>query len=158
MDQSHFNSPIGHLELAADEIGIRHIRFPLAGAAPAYCSATGNPHLEQLKEELSAYFAGSLTTFRTALNPEGTDFQKRVWKALAQLPFGLTTSYGAIARSVGNPNASRAVGGANNRNPLPIVVPCHRVLGKDLSMVGYAGELWRKRWLLEHEGIALPLG
>lgn len=103
------------------------------------------------REQLEAYFAGDLTTFDLPLNPTGTDFQKQVWKALLQIPFGETVSYQAIANSINNPKAVRAVGAANGRNPIGIIVPCHRVIGANGSLTGYAGGLERKQWLLEHE-------
>lgn len=104
-----------------------------------------------VKAQLGAYFEGRLTEFDLPLNPQGTEFQMRVWKQLCGIPFGETISYVELARRIGNPNASRAVGMANSRNPISIVVPCHRVIGADSSLTGYAGGLDRKRALLEHE-------
>nr|WP_281384375.1 methylated-DNA--[protein]-cysteine S-methyltransferase [Pelagicoccus albus] len=96
--------------------------------------------------------------FTCPISVEGTSFQKRVWTKLAEIPFGTTKSYGQIATELGQPTAARAVGGANNKNPIPIVIPCHRVVGAQKVLVGFAGGLWRKQWMLEHEGIHLPLG
>lgn len=104
-----------------------------------------------VKAQLGAYFERRLTEFDLPLNPQGTEFQMRVWKELCGIPFGETISYVELARRIGNPNASRAVGMANSRNPISIVVPCHRVIGADNSLTGYAGGLNRKRALLEHE-------
>lgn len=106
-------------------------------------------------EQLGAYFAGELREFTLPLAPRGTDFQLRVWAALRRIPYGVTWSYGRLAAELGSPGASRAVGLANGRNPLPIVVPCHRVIGADGSLTGYSGGIGRKRALLEAEG-ALP--
>ena len=102
-------------------------------------------------EQLKAYFAGELTNFDLPLVLTGTAFQRRVWWALADIPYGRTESYGSVATRVGNPKASRAVGMANNKNPIPIVLPCHRVIGANGQLVGYGGGLWMKEWLLRHE-------
>jgi methylated-DNA-[protein]-cysteine S-methyltransferase len=108
--------------------------------------------------QLNSYFAGELTDFDLPMEMVGTDFQRRVWAALCDIPFGETISYGELARRVGNPKASRAVGLANGRNPIAIVVPCHRVIGADGSLTGYGGGLDRKVWLLEHEATGRPGG
>jgi len=102
-------------------------------------------------DQLEAYFCGALAEFRALLDPDGTDFQRAVWKALLQIPFGETRAYGAIARAIRQPRAARAVGFANNRNPIAILVPCHRVIGANGSLTGYGGGMQRKRWLLQHE-------
>jgi methylated-DNA-[protein]-cysteine S-methyltransferase len=113
-------------------------------------------------EQLDAYFAGELDRFDVPLAPSGTEFQLRVWEELLRIPFGETISYGELAERIGNPRTVRAVGLANGRNPISIIVPCHRVIGADGSLVGYGGGLERKRWLLEHEAVAsgrrLPVG
>lgn len=106
-------------------------------------------------EQLRDYFAGSRQPFDFPLNPIGTPFQQTVWQALLRVPFGTTLSYMALTRQLGNERAIRAVAAANGRNPLWIVVPCHRIIGSDGSLTGYAGGLWRKQWLLEHEGVRL---
>jgi methylated-DNA-[protein]-cysteine S-methyltransferase len=108
--------------------------------------------LAAARAQLDAYFAGEITSFDLPLSPRGTPFQQRVWAALRDIPFGETTSYGELARRIGDPKAVRAVGAANGRNPLPLVVPCHRVIGADGSLVGFGGGMDRKRWLLQHEG------
>lgn len=102
-------------------------------------------------EQLSAYFANELQCFDLPLQPSGTKFQQQVWQALLAIPFGQTQSYGELARSIGNPKASRAVGLANGRNPISIIIPCHRVIGANGSLTGYGGGIERKRWLLDHE-------
>lgn len=110
---------------------------------------------EELKDcviQLQSYFNGELKEFNLRLNPKGTDFQEQVWQALSEIPYGETTSYLAQAKSIGNVKAIRAVASANGKNPLPILIPCHRVIGSDGSLTGYSGGLWRKKWLLEHEG------
>lgn len=104
--------------------------------------------------QLGEYFAGERDEFDLPLEPEGTEFQRAVWKALAEIPYGETRSYGQIAAEVGRPKAARAVGMANNRNPIAVIVPCHRVIGAGGSLVGYAGGLERKTWLLDHERAA----
>jgi methylated-DNA-[protein]-cysteine S-methyltransferase len=104
-------------------------------------------------QQLREYFDGTRTTFDLKLKAKGTDFQRRVWAALCRIPFGATVSYGAIARDIGNPAAVRAVGLANGRNPISIIVPCHRVIGSDGSLTGYGGGIERKEWLLKHEGV-----
>ena len=104
-----------------------------------------------VREQLEAYFAGKLQRFELALAGEGSDFQRKVWRALCGIPFGETESYGGLAKRIGNGNASRAVGLANGKNPIGIIVPCHRVVGANGSLTGYGGGLERKQWLLEHE-------
>jgi len=109
------------------------------------------------RRQLEEYFAGERTRFDLALAPHGTPFQQRVWKALLAVGFGRTASYGEIARAIGRPEASRAVGAANGKNPIAIIVPCHRIIGASGALVGYAGGLPRKKWLLAHESTQLPL-
>jgi AraC family transcriptional regulator of adaptative response/methylated-DNA-[protein]-cysteine methyltransferase len=116
-------------------------------------------HVERLRAELAAYFGGTLRRFGAPLDLAGTAFQQRVWSRLQEIPFGDTVSYARVAREVGRRDAVRAVGHANGRNPVAIVVPCHRVVGADGSLCGYGGGLWRKRWLLQHErGVLRPAG
>lgn len=110
-----------------------------------------SPHLTALQAELGAYFAGERCTFRVPLNAPGTPFQTRVWEALLALPCGVTTSYLAIAKTLSQPTATRAVARANGQNRIAVVIPCHRVIGSDGSLTGYGGKLWRKRWLIDHE-------
>jgi len=110
--------------------------------------------LMQCKNELDEYFNGRRKVFSVPLAPEGTQFQQTVWNKLRGIGFGNTTSYMAIAKELNNPGAVRAVGLANGKNPIGVIIPCHRVIGEDGSLTGYAGGLWRKKWLLEHEGNA----
>ena len=115
--------------------------------------ATGKPGeaASAAAQQLQEYFSGARTEFDLELEPAGTEFERRVWAELVRIPFGLTDTYGAIADRLGDPGASRAVGLANARNPIAIVVPCHRVVGASGDLTGYAGGLWRKKWLLAHE-------
>ena len=122
------------------------------GSANQSPNQSSNPHLKSAIRELDLYFAGKLSTFKTPTAAKGTPFQEIVWSELQKLLAGSTIQYGAIAERIGNPKASKVVGLANNRNPLPILAPCHRVVGKSGSLIGYARELWRKEWLLKHEG------
>lgn len=158
MEELEYDSPIGTIRIAASQLGIRSIRFVDDTQNPLVITNVGNPHLTLIAKELTAYFDGNLQTFSCEIDPEGTAFQKRVWSRLAEIPFGTTKSYGQIAQEIGQPTASRAVGGANNRNPIPIVIPCHRVIGSGNSLVGFACGIWRKQWMLEHEGVTLPFG
>ena len=147
-------TPIGRLIVASDGSAIAGVW--MANANPrdaAWASHRGTDALlAQAREELLAYFDGRLRDFTVPLAPNGTEFQRRVWAELTKIPFGTTTSYAALARRVSNAAAVRAVGAANGRNPIPIIVPCHRVVGSDGSLTGFGGGLHRKRWLLEHEG------
>jgi len=147
-------SPIGMLSLAADETGLRYIRFEQE-RHPVRIADDCLPAPERFTEvraQLQAYFAGELTRFDLPLNPLGTPFQLRVWQALRAIDYGRTESYGELARRIGDAKATRAVGAANGRNPLPIVIPCHRVIGNDGSLTGFGGGIERKRFLLELEG------
>ena len=107
--------------------------------------------LQECKDQINEYFKGSRNSFSIPLDPEGTDFQKKVWQALQDIPFGKTISYGDLANIMGDKNLMRAVGGANGRNPIAIIFPCHRVIGTSGTLTGYAGGLWRKKWLLDLE-------
>lgn len=145
-------SPIGDLRLVASPNGLRRIDLPPAGEPESTWVEESTPILAEVVRQLTEYFAGDRRTFDLPLEPEGTDFQLSVWKVLRAIPFGQTISYGEQARRLGDANKARAVGSANGRNPLPIVVPCHRVVGADGSLTGFSGGVDAKRWLLEHEG------
>ena len=152
-----FETPIGPLTVAVEDAGVRHILFPknkydVPGRADWKRDAGA---LREAREQLLAYFHGERTRFDLPLRPVGTPFQVQVWNALAQIPFGATWTYAQLAARIGLPKAMRAVGAANGRNPLPIVLPCHRVIGSDGSLTGFGGGLPLKRFLLEHEG-AIP--
>ena len=148
------DSPVGPLMLAAGDDGLRHIEFR-ENRHPANRSdwhGGDSPVLPAAEAQLREYFAGERRAFDLPLAPRGTPFQLQVWQALAGIPYGSTVSHAQLAQAVGNPEAMRAVGAANGRNPLPIVLPCHRVIGADGSLTGYGGGLARKAWLLRHEG------
>jgi methylated-DNA-[protein]-cysteine S-methyltransferase len=157
-------SPVGELLLTATEEGLTRVWFeenrhggPRSAEWRSAEEVGGAAEriLRAAREQLDAYFAGERKSFDLPLAAAGTPFQERVWKALCTIPFGHTSSYGEIAIRMGEPRAVRAVGAANGRNPIPIVVPCHRVIGANGDLTGFGGGIERKRWLLEHEG-ALP--
>jgi methylated-DNA-[protein]-cysteine S-methyltransferase len=152
-------SPLGPLLLASDEAGLREIHFANGRRPPA-----PNPEWKEnaaaLKEpvrQLRAYFAGELQNFDLPLSPQGTDFQQKVWSELCRIPYGDTISYGELARRIRNPKASRAVGLANGSNPIPIIIPCHRVIGSNGKLTGYGGGLPIKEKLLALERRQLTL-
>lgn len=149
----YMTTPVGSLLLVADAHGLRAVGFEQGPHQPSV-----EPHwkhnpgkLEFARVQFEEYFAGTRQTFDMPLHPLGTPFQLSVWEALAKIPYATTTSYGELARRIGNPKAMRAVGAANGRNPLPIVVPCHRVIGGDGSLTGFGGGLPTKRFLLTLE-------
>jgi methylated-DNA-[protein]-cysteine S-methyltransferase len=128
------------------------------GSAPPDAVERSTPLLERAGAQLDEYFAGKRRSFDLPLAPRGTEFQREVWAVLRAIPFGTTWSYARVALRLGRPGAVRAVGAANGSNPIAIVIPCHRVVGSDGSLTGYGGGLPRKRWLLAHEKVELPLG
>ncbi len=141
-------TPLGICEITGDEDGISEIRIvdeerELSDSVPEI--------LIPAVKQIEAYFKGELKDFSLKLNPVGTPFQKKVWQSLREIPFGKTNSYMEVSKKLGAVKAIRAVAAANGKNPLWIVIPCHRVIGGDGSLTGYAGGLWRKKWLLEHE-------
>lgn len=155
ISSAYLDSPIGRLTLLADGGGITEIRFA-NNSAPLPSEVTqNNQWLEQACEQLKAYFDDSLKLFDVPLSLHGTGFQQAVWAQLQQISAGTTASYGQVASAMGKPKAARAVGMANNKNPIPIIIPCHRVIGSDGSLTGFAGGLDTKRWLLRHEGVCL---
>ncbi len=149
-----FPSPVGEMIVVADDVGIRHLDFqecrrPLAMSSdwqrnPGFCRAA--------REQIQAYFAKELTHFDLPLAPQGTEFQKLVWQELAKIPYGTSSTYGQMAKNMGRPSASRAIGMANGRNPLSIILPCHRVVGANRKLTGYRGGLPIKTFLLKLEG------
>jgi methylated-DNA-[protein]-cysteine S-methyltransferase len=141
-------SPIGNLELAGDGEVLTGLAM-VGDATPS--SAPHRGEFTLVREQLDAYFAGSLTRFDLALAPTGSPFEQRVWAALQEIPYGETESYGELARRIGAPQAARAVGLANGRNPIALVIPCHRVIGASGSLTGFGGGLPRKRFLLDLE-------
>jgi methylated-DNA-[protein]-cysteine S-methyltransferase len=145
---AYYFSPIGTIEIIGAEPGITALRFsrrrPGRGERP-------HSFLEEAVAQIDEYFRGRRKEFSLNLNLQGTDFQKQVWRELLRIPYGRTTSYGEVAAALGRPKSARAVGQANHRNPIAIVIPCHRIIGGDGRLVGYGGGLWRKEWLLAHE-------
>ncbi len=160
MGATRFASPIGELVITASDSGLTGVWFPGKGQVAAARSDDGrgpaSAVLARACEQLAQYFARSRTTFDILLDPPGTPFQRRVWDALRAIPYGTTLSYSELARRLGDLRATRAVGAANGKNPIPIIVPCHRVVGANGALTGFGGGLDRKRWLLEHEGALTP--
>lgn len=156
METVYIKTPLGIAKIMGDESGVSVISVSDEGEV---CSASslslGSSIIPSILEEsvsqLNDYFEGKRTDFTFKLNPSGTEFQQKVWKGLLEIPFGKTMSYLELSKKLGDVKAIRAVASANGKNPLWIVVPCHRVIGTDGSLTGYAGGLWRKKWLLEHE-------
>ena len=149
------DTPIGPLGLTASDSALQGVRFD-GGRVRV---EGGSPVLDEAVRQLDAYFAGELVAFDLPLELNGSEFNRRCWLALASIPYGQTVSYGEQARRLGlGHDAARAVGAANGRNPLPVVLPCHRVIGADGSLTGFGGGLDMKRFLLEHEGALLRLG
>lgn len=145
---STYNSPVGTIVVAVDESGITNTHF---GETPSVTGGKTTPLLEVAIAQLEEYFAGQRRTFDLPLNPSGTEFQRRVWTELLKIPYGQTRTYGQVAAAAGNPRAARAVGMANNRNPISIIVPCHRVVGADGTLTGYGGGIENKGALLRLE-------
>lgn len=146
-----YNSPVGWLKITASMTGVTDIWFCESKEG----QNKANQLTEETKKQLQEYFEKKRIAFDLPLEMRGTDFQKKVWNELLHIPFGKTISYLELSKRIRNIKAIRAVGHANGQNPLPIVIPCHRVIGSDGSLTGYGGGLWRKQWLLEHEG-AIP--
>lgn len=158
MHYRHHDSPIGGLFLAGDEAGLQLLLMEL-DSRPWQIGADWQParhEFDDLCRQLDEYFAGRRRHFDLRLAPRGTAFQQAVWQALQGIPYGKTCSYGELARQLGRPQAMRAVGAANGANPISIVIPCHRVIGRNGSLTGYAGGLPRKQLLLELEGVLQP--
>jgi methylated-DNA-[protein]-cysteine S-methyltransferase len=147
METTYIKTPLGIAKIIGDEMGISVISVSDAGEL----SKTIPTVLQEAISQINDYFEGKRTDFTFKLNPSGTPFQQKVWKGLLDIPFGKTMSYLELSKKLGDVKAIRAVASANGKNPLWIVVPCHRVIGADGSLTGYAGGLWRKKWLLEHE-------
>jgi methylated-DNA-[protein]-cysteine S-methyltransferase len=156
METTYITTPLGIAKIIGDENGISVISVSDEGEV---CSASSLSLgysmiplvLQESISQLNDYFEGKRTVFTFKLNPSGTEFQQKVWKGLLEIPFGKTMSYLELSKKLGDVKAIRAVASANGKNPLWIVVPCHRVIGTDGSLTGYSGGLWRKKWLLEHE-------
>lgn len=148
-----YHTPLGYLNLTATDTHLVSCLF----SDMAYPTTPEQPAvLQQTVTQVDEYFAGTRRHFDIPLQPEGTEFQQKVWAELSAIPFGKTCSYLDVAKVVSGEKAIRAVGAANGKNPICLIVPCHRVIGSDGSLTGYAGGLWRKEWLLQHEGIRQP--
>lgn len=147
---SYLETEIGFLRILSNGKGITEVRF-MKSDGPEYPDV----HTESAKTQLREYFEGNRSVFSLSLFPEGTDFEKKVWKRLQEIPAGRTTTYGSIAKQLGDAGASQAVGRANGKNPIAIIIPCHRVIGSSNRLTGYAGGIKNKEWLLKHEGALL---
>ena len=158
MHYRYHDSPLGRLLLVGNHAGLLQVSMDIDGKPwridPLWQNA--DAELDETCRQLDAYFAGKRRTFDLRLAPLGTAFQQAVWQALLSIPFGQTSSYSALAAQIGRPNAVRAVGAANGANPIAVIIPCHRVIGRDGSLTGYAGGLSRKALLLQLEGTQLP--
>src|SRR5438874_106218 len=164
---TRFASPLGELVLTASDSALKGVFFPLPRnrltpeEQPEWAEDDGlgptGALLAGVRRQLTEYFEGTRTTFDLPLDGAGSTFERRVWDLLRTIPYGATTSYGALARRLGDPRATRAVGAANGKNPIPIIGPWHRWLGSRGELTGFGGGLDRKRWLLEHEGALLRL-
>jgi len=163
---TRFESPIGELVITASDAGLTGVYFPTSRHVPPLHEgergtggeALASGLLARAREQLAEYFARTRTTFDLPLDAAGSPFEQRVWGALRTIPYGTTVSYSELARRLGDVRATRAVGAANGKNPIPIIVPCHRVVGARGELTGFGGGLDRKRWLLEHEGAIMMLG
>jgi methylated-DNA-[protein]-cysteine S-methyltransferase len=156
----YLETPIGQLMLAGDGEVLMELGFPGGKAARRHQESweLGPGNFKVVKEQLLAYFAGELQEFSISLAPQGTEFQKQVWQALQSIPYGETWSYGELANRIKKPKASRAVGAANGRNPIPVIIPCHRVIGSSGKLVGFGGGLDTKRHLLALENQSIHPG
>ena len=154
---ARYESPLGPMFATAEEDGITHVEFAGAKYAPEarpdWVEDPQAPDLAACGRQLAEYFAGTRTGFDLPLAPRGSDFQQRVWREIARVPYGETISYAELAKRAGAPGQARAAGAATGRNPVGVVIPCHRIVGSDGSLTGYAGGLDRKRVLLELEGV-----
>lgn len=143
-------SPLGFIEIKGNDLGLASVTF-LDEKTPATPKAEIPSELTDAHQQLTEYFAGKRKVFDLKLKPSGTEFQQKVWQKLQTVPLGKTATYLEMAKELGDPKTIRAAASANGKNPIAIIIPCHRVIGTDGSLTGYAGGLWRKKWLLEHE-------
>lgn len=148
LQTTYYNTPIGTAEIIGDATGIQSVRV----LEEVIATSKNTPDcLQECVQQLKEYFLGERTNFSVTLQPKGTEFQQKVWKQLQEIPFAKTTSYLEQSKKFGNVKAIRALASANGKNPIWILIPCHRVIGSDGSLTGYAGGIWRKKWLLAHE-------
>jgi methylated-DNA-[protein]-cysteine S-methyltransferase len=152
MEKALLQTPLGNLLIEGDENGLTSLSII---SDEIKITHTNQKTLEDAIIQLQEYFEGKRKQFTIRLNPQGTNFQKKVWQKLLEIPFGTTINYQQLSNQLGDSKATRAVANANSKNPLWIIIPCHRVIGSDGSLTGYAGGLWRKKWLLEHENPSL---
>ncbi|MBD3223723.1 MAG: methylated-DNA--[protein]-cysteine S-methyltransferase [Caldithrix sp.] len=148
--EDFLDTPLGSIRIEANQDAITGIHF-----AREKGQSKSNKWVRKAKQQLNDYFESHRQAFDLPLQPQGTDFQLKVWESLRNVPFGQTISYGGLAERIGRQNAARAVGMANNRNPISIIIPCHRVIGSNGDLIGYGGGTWRKEWLLKHEGVLI---
>lgn len=151
MELTRYTSPIGELELIGEDGFVHAILMPVNHVADRSKYTSSKKNFKPLIEQLDAYFAAELKEFDLPLKPKGTEFEHTVWAALQEIPYAETVSYGDIAKRIDHPTASRAVGAANGKNPIPIIIPCHRVIGSNGKLTGFSGGLENKRWLIAHE-------
>ncbi|MCB0195933.1 MAG: methylated-DNA--[protein]-cysteine S-methyltransferase [Anaerolineae bacterium] len=152
--KAYYPSDIGLIEITSSSTAIQSLYFIDSDSQPEPINQGTEPKiLQECRTQLDEYFKSGRNSFDLLLEPEGTAFQKAVWQQLLRIPFGQTASYLDIARMVGNPKAVRAVGAANGQNPISVIIPCHRIIGSNGKLTGYGGGLWRKAWLLQHEGV-----
>lgn len=149
MEKAMLQTPLGKLIVEGNALGLTSLYF--VSDETNLITKTIPNTLKEAIIQLKEYFNGTRKDFTLTLHPKGTDFQQKVWQKLLEIPYGTTISYQQLSQNIGDPKAIRAVANANSKNPLWIIIPCHRVIGADGSLTGYAGELWRKKWLLEHE-------
>jgi len=152
--KAYYSSEIGLIEVKGTEEAILSVNFV---DDKSTVGPDVPPRVKECVEQIDEYFKGKRKKFTIEIQLQGTDFQKKVWKQLMKIPYGETVSYKDIAVSIGNKKAVRAVGGANNKNKIAIIVPCHRVIGSDGDLVGFGGGLWRKEWLLRHEKVTAEI-
>lgn len=148
-NEVYIETPLGIATISGDQSGVSSVS--VSQESNNKPSKDIPDHLKDVVTQLAEYFQGNRTNFDLKLNPSGTEFQKKVWNELLKIPYGKTTTYLDMAKRLGDPKCIRAAASANGKNPLWIIVPCHRVIGSDGSLTGYAGGLWRKKWLLDHE-------
>jgi methylated-DNA-[protein]-cysteine S-methyltransferase len=149
----YLKTPLGWLKFNCTDHSLKSISFQ--DPSDSTTASTFSEYGQKVRQQLQEYFKGTRTKFNLNLAPEGTSFQKEVWQQLENIPFGQTISYRELARQIGDPNKMRAVGRANGQNPIPIIIPCHRVIGSNGQLTGYSGGIYRKKWLLRHEGALL---
>lgn len=149
MERTNLKTPLGNMILEMDDSGIQRLEFTDQQQPKSNAAISAN--LKTVVDQINDYFEGNLDRFDLPLAPKGTEFQNKVWQELQKIPFGKTISYQELANRLGDPLVIRAAASANGKNPIAIIIPCHRVIGSDGSLTGYAGGLHRKKWLVEHE-------